>query len=237
MRIKTSNLLVLSGLALFALAMLSSTLRVRREVVKLDRSDPFRNFQKVDLPPFQRLILRTGRADTTMKSFQMRYWWFKTLIMPAGQPRLMLLNRVRDSLHWEVKDGTLIISGFDTKSSLNSNTAALVLQTPGLQQADIQGSYAVFEGFRADSLQLRLAPASEAELTQCRIGYLDLRVEDRSTATINEGTTIASLHAGLLRRATLRCDDILPGRFTHSVSPESEVSVKGKAMALFLRTE
>ena len=235
MRIKTSNLLVLLGLAMFAVALIASTLRLRQEAVKVDFSDPYRNYQKIELPAFRRLVLRTGYADSSMNPYFMRRARFKTQISSAEKPMLLLLKQVSDSLRWDVKDGTLTLSGFNRKVELDPETAVLMLRVPALNLVEASGAAVSFEEFQADSLQLQLAPASTAEISQSRIGYLQLRVEDRSDATIQPGTSIQAMHAELKRRATLNCNDVSPGAFTHEVSPEAEITVKGRATALFLR--
>ncbi|MCC6463446.1 MAG: hypothetical protein IT260_23450 [Saprospiraceae bacterium] len=235
MRIKTSNLLILLGLAFFAIALIASTLRLRQEAAKVDFSDPYRNYQKIELPAFQRLVLRTGYADSSMNPYHMRRARFKTQISSAEKPMLLLLKQVSDSLHWDVKDGTLTLSGFNRKLELDPDMAVLMLRTPVLEQVEVAGAAVAFEEFKTDSLRLLLAPVSTAEIAQSQIGYLYVRVEDQSDATLQPGTTVQSMHAELKRRATLNCNDVLPGAFTHEVSPESEITVKGRATAMFLR--
>lgn len=235
MRIKTSNLLILLGLAFFALALIASTLRLRQEAAKVDFSDPYRNYQKIELPAFQRLVLRTGYADSTMNPYQLRRARFKTQISSAEKPMLLLLKQVSDSLRWDVKDGTLTLSGFNRKVELDPDLAVLMLRTPDLEQVDVIAAAVAFEGFQTDSLRLHLAPASTAEIGQSQIGRLNLKIEDHSDATLQAGTTVQSMHAELIRHATLNCNDVLPGAFTHQVSPESEITVKGRATAMFLR--
>ena len=225
---KYTNVFLLSGLTLFVGAMLVSALKLNQILVHTDLKDPYRNFDKHELPPFRCVSFELGRIlqPGEWQGFRHSH---SGKIEQAPERVLYISKKLADSVHWEIKNDTLFVRGANSRVSVSMGA---VLRCPDLSALSVSiGEMQVLDG-QYDSLQIWATHGGEVKLKRTAIRALNLSAQAHSSFALDSNATAHRLRLDLGPGCSFSSLDAVPTVFDWTADATASLKFKGKSQAL-----
>lgn len=225
---KYTNILLLSTFLFIVGLMLLGAAKLNSMLAHTDLNDPYRDFNKIELPAFRWVSFEMGGATQPGEWKGYRYS-HSARIEPGAERLLYIHKNIADSVRHIIRHDTLYVRGANPGFIVYLGA---VLKCPALNGVSASFGELQLNGGRYDSLQVYVGRYAEANLLRADFGALLLTADSSSSIRLDTGTVVNRLRLNLGPKSTFSTRDALPAQFEWTADESAKMTFTGKSQQL-----